>query len=106
VHAEKVTCMQPPSRVRNTRSSRVTRPPVPHTLLYGERDARGLRALAALLVIAVLAGATVGLYELHMAGKIYPGVRLGGVDVGGLARGHALQRLRAVNDVSQAMRIR
>ncbi len=42
-----------------------------------------------------LVGGAVAFYEASTDGAIYSGVRLGGVDVGGLSRAEALQRLRA-----------
>src|SRR2546430_1172341 len=98
--------MQPSPPLRNTRSYRAARPAAARPLPRHGRDSGGLRALASLLVIAVLAGVAVGLYERTMAGKIYPGVLLGGVDVGGLSRGDALGRLRAAHDAPAATRIR
>lgn len=61
-----------------------------------------LRAVASLLVVLVVAGAALGLYEWHMDGHVYQGVRLGGVDVSGLLRAEALARLRAVGNISLA----
>lgn len=59
-----------------------------------------MRAISSLIVVVVLAGAILVAFELKMAGAIYPGVRLGGVDVSGLTRADALARLNAARDVA------
>ena len=82
-----------PSARRPQRTPRPVTPrvPAPH------HDRWVLRTLTSLLVVAVLAAAAVAFYEANTDGTIYSGVRLGGVDVGGLSRAEALQRLRAAS---------
>jgi len=86
--------------VRTTRSYRAGRPAVPRPLPRRRRPHDGLRAFASALGALALVGALVGMYELSMADSVYPGVRLGGVDVSGLSRAAALTRLRAAGDLA------
>lgn len=79
---------------RSTRPYRSTKLAAPRVAAPGH-DRWLLRTVTSLLVVAVLAIAAVIFYEMNTAGTIYAGVRLGGVDVGGLSRQEALQRLRA-----------
>jgi vancomycin resistance protein YoaR len=64
--------------------------------------ARMPRAVLAGLLVVVLAGGLLAAQELTAAGEIRRGVRVGGVDLSGLSRAAATDRLRAAAEPLQA----
>lgn len=81
---------------RSTRSYRTTRSLAPR-LRAPRRDRWLPRTLTSLLVVVLVVAGALVYYEINTADTIYAGVRLGGVDVSGLSRTEALQRLRAAS---------
>ncbi|HPH97617.1 MAG TPA: VanW family protein [Anaerolineaceae bacterium] len=58
-----------------------------------------------LVLFAIMVVVVVGGFEVLNAGKIYPGVQIGGVDVGGLTLAEAAQKIAPVVTYSQTGRI-
>ncbi len=56
--------------------------------------------VASLLLVSFVAAVAVTAYEMAMDGHIYQGVRLGGVDVGGLSPSEALARVGAARNAA------